>query len=446
MRFSHKMGALRDTICHVADMELIDPLKDLEGSGKMILKGGRIIDHFSNIDKVMDLAIRDGRIDAIGESISPKRGDALIDVKGLMVIPGLVDLHLHIHDLLTFDIKTVEESVVHGVTTGLTPGAANSLRAPSFLGSELDRGSLMNIGCYLGALGILGLSTTPEETIAYLRGEMSEDTALQKISRSRITIRTAPLAIGIKDHQAHFILSEERMKTIAHIAAKSNMLLMSHAQCPSYAEEMVKWAQGNHLHLAHTDAAATSGVEAYESVLKLIRDNENVSGELTASLLRRSRGDRDGIVISEEARRLSIEALKEGVISILISDSPSHAVKGFGDTKDCIPALMDLIEDGVLDPLNAIATMTTNPARLMAGVTGKSWWPKELGSLGEGTRADIVVINPIEREVVYTFVAGEMVAFEGRIIRKSYGAGGWVTRFGIIPQMGVGELTRVKRI
>jgi len=445
MRFTHRIGELRDTISHIRNMQLIDSAKNVGDSGRIILKGGRVIDPFSKTDKVLDLLIKDGRIDSIGESISPKRGDAFIDVKGFMVIPGLVDLHLHIHDLLTFDIKTVEESVVHGVTTGLSPGAANSLRAPSFLGSELDRGSLMNIGCYLGALGILGLHVTTEEIIEYLRGEMPEEVALQKISRSRITVRTAPLAIGIKDHQAHFILSGEKMKTIAHIAAKSNLLLMSHAQCPSYAQEMVKWAEGNHLHLGHTDATATSGLEAFEGVLGLIRDNKNVTGELTTTLLRRSRGDRDGIVISKEAQRLSLDALREGIITILISDGPSHSVKGFGDTKDSIPAIMDLIEDGVLDPLSAFATMTTNPARLMATVTGEDWWQKELGSLREGTRADIAIINPMEREVVYTFVNGEMVAFEGRVIRKSYGAGGWVTRFGIIPQMGVGDLTRIRR-
>ena len=37
-----------------------------------------------------------------------------------------------------------------------------------------------------------------------------------------------------------------------------------------------------------------------------------------------------------------------------------------------------------------------------------------------------------------------MVAFEGRVIKKGYGAGGWVTRFGILEQMGVGEVTRIK--
>ena len=238
MRFTHKIGELRDTISYIKNMVLIDAAGNLRDTGRTILKGGRVIDPFSKTDRVLDLALKDGRIDSIKESINPKPGDAFIDVQGLMVIPGLVDIHLHIHDLLTFDIRTLEESVVHGVTTGLTPGAANSLRAPSFLGSELDRGSLMNIGCYLGALGILGLNATPEETIEYLRGEMPEDVARQKISRSRITLRTAPLTIGIKDHQAHFILSKEKMKAIAHIAAKSNLLLMSHAQCPSYAQEM----------------------------------------------------------------------------------------------------------------------------------------------------------------------------------------------------------------
>ncbi len=445
MRFAHKIGELPDVVSYVKDMELIDVSRNFKETGRIILKGGRVIDPFSKIDKNLDLAIKDGGIESIEESINPEQGDTFLDVQGLILIPGLLDIHLHLYDLLTYDVRIMEEAVVHGVTTALSPGAANSLRAPSFLGSELDRGSLMNMGIYIGALGILGLNATPEEIIAYMRGEMPEDMALQKISRSRFTVKTAPLAIGIKDHAAHFILSEENMKTIAHIADRSNLLLMSHTQCPSYAQEMVKWAEGNHLHMGHTDAAATAGVKGYESVLGLIKDNKNVTGELTTTLLRPSRGDRDGIVISEEARKLSLEAIKEGIITILISDGPSHSVKGFGDVKDSIPAVLDLIEGGILDPLDAFATMTTNPARLMARVTGRDWWLKELGSLSEGSRADIAVINPVEKEVVYTFVNGEMVAFEGRVVRKGYGAGGWVTRFGVLPQMGVGEVTRIKR-
>lgn len=445
MRFKQPIGQLPNVVAHVRNMELIDPFKDIPENAKLVIKRGRVIDPLSKTDKIMDLAIQGGKISSVRESIEVARGDAYIDAEGLMVVPGLFDIHLHLYDILTFDIPIMEEAVVHGVTTGLTPGAANSLRAPSFLGSELDRGSLMNMGVYLGALGVLGQNASDQELIAFMRGELDENIGLQKISRSRFTLKTAPLAIGIKDHAAHFILSEENMRRAAYIAAESKLLFMSHTQCSSYAEEIVRWAEGHSVHLGHTDATGTSGEDAYKTVLGLIRNNENVTGELTTTLLRRSRGDRDGIVISEACRELSLNALKEGVIDIMVSDTPSHSVKGFGDVKDSVPAILDLIELGVLDPIRAFATMSTNPARLMAKVTGQDWWVNELGSLAEGSRADIAVINPLEKEVVYTFVNGEMVAFEGRIIKKGYGAGGYVTRFGILPCMGVGEVTRIKR-
>jgi adenine deaminase len=100
MRFSHKAGELRDTISSIKGMELINAANNQADTGRIILKGGRVIDPFSRTDKILDLAIKDGRIESVNESISPKRGDAFISVQGLMVIPGLVDLHLHIHDLL----------------------------------------------------------------------------------------------------------------------------------------------------------------------------------------------------------------------------------------------------------------------------------------------------------------------------------------------------------
>lgn len=446
VRFKQPIGQLPNVVAHVRNMELINPFKDIPENAKLVVKRGRVIDPLSNTDKIMDLAIQGGKISSVRESIELVKGDAYIEAEGLMVVPGLFDIHLHLYDLLTFDIPIMEEAVVHGVTTGLTPGAANSLRAPSFLGSELDRGSLMNMGVYLGALGVLGQNASDQELIAFMRGELDEDTGLQKISRSRFTLKTAPLAIGIKDHAAHFILSEENMRRAAFIASESKLLFMSHTQCSSYAEEIVKWAEDRPVHLGHADATGTAGEEAYKTVLGLIRNNENVTGKLTTTLLRRSRGDRDGIVISEACRKLSLNALSEGVIDILVSDTPSHSVKGFGDVKDSVPAILDLIELGVLDPIRAFATMSTNPARLMAKVTGQDWWLKELGSLAEGSRADIAVINPLEKEVVYTFVNGEMVAFEGRIIKKGYGAGGYVTRFGILPGMGVGDVTRIKRV
>jgi len=61
----------------------------------LLLRGGHVIDPKNQIDAVMDVAIKDGHIARVAKALSP--GDALksIDVRGLYVTPGLIDLHFH---------------------------------------------------------------------------------------------------------------------------------------------------------------------------------------------------------------------------------------------------------------------------------------------------------------------------------------------------------------
>ena len=61
-----------------------------------ILKGGHLIDPKNNIDRVMDVAIQDGKIAAIAQNIDPKLGKQVIDVTGKYVTPGLIDIHGHV--------------------------------------------------------------------------------------------------------------------------------------------------------------------------------------------------------------------------------------------------------------------------------------------------------------------------------------------------------------
>ena len=61
-----------------------------------ILKGGHLIDPKNNIDRVMDVAIQDGKIAAIAQNIDPKLGKQVIDVSGKYVTPGLIDIHGHV--------------------------------------------------------------------------------------------------------------------------------------------------------------------------------------------------------------------------------------------------------------------------------------------------------------------------------------------------------------
>lgn len=61
-----------------------------------ILKGGHLIDPKNNIDRVMDVAIQDGKIAAIAQNIDPQLGKQVIDISGKYVTPGLIDIHGHV--------------------------------------------------------------------------------------------------------------------------------------------------------------------------------------------------------------------------------------------------------------------------------------------------------------------------------------------------------------
>lgn len=61
----------------------------------LLLRGGHVIDAKNHIDAVMDVAIKDGRIAQVAPSLKPADAIKTIDVKGMYVTPGLIDLHTH---------------------------------------------------------------------------------------------------------------------------------------------------------------------------------------------------------------------------------------------------------------------------------------------------------------------------------------------------------------
>jgi len=83
--------------------------------------------------------------------------------------------------------------------------------------------------------------------------------------------------------------------------------------------------------------------------------------------------------------------------------------------------------------------MTCNVTNLLAQTTGEDWWEKELGHLGVGARANITIIDPKVKRTIYTFINGSLAAFESRLIRNAFGAGGLVTKYGIFEKTGYGE-------
>jgi len=62
----------------------------------LVLRGGRLVDPRNRIDGVMDLAVTEGTIAAVAESIDAAQAKVVVDARGLLVVSGLVDLHAHV--------------------------------------------------------------------------------------------------------------------------------------------------------------------------------------------------------------------------------------------------------------------------------------------------------------------------------------------------------------
>ena len=64
----------------------------------LLLRGGHVLDAKNHIDAVMDVAIKDGRIARVAPKLNPADAIKAIDVRGLYVTPGLIDLHVHVYN------------------------------------------------------------------------------------------------------------------------------------------------------------------------------------------------------------------------------------------------------------------------------------------------------------------------------------------------------------
>ena len=80
----------------------------------LVVRGGTIVDGSGGQARQGDVAVRDGRISAVGGKAGPARRE--LDATGLLVTPGWVDLHTHYDGQATWD-PLITPSSWHGVTT-----------------------------------------------------------------------------------------------------------------------------------------------------------------------------------------------------------------------------------------------------------------------------------------------------------------------------------------
>jgi dihydroorotase len=88
----------------------------------LVIKGGRVLDASQKIDRILDVAIRQGKITALQPDIPATDAGEVFDAQGRIVTPGLVDIHSHVRPAEL----SAEQVLSGGVTTVVDAGSRGS--------------------------------------------------------------------------------------------------------------------------------------------------------------------------------------------------------------------------------------------------------------------------------------------------------------------------------
>ncbi len=127
----------------------------------LLIKGGRVIDPAQNVDGVFDVAINGQKIALVAKDISAAEGKQVLDAKGKIVTPGLIDMHCHIYDSIhDISIEPDIAGVKQGVTTVVDGGSTGHATFNAFP-KYIIPPSKSTVFCFLH-LSSLGQLLTPE--------------------------------------------------------------------------------------------------------------------------------------------------------------------------------------------------------------------------------------------------------------------------------------------
>jgi dihydroorotase len=100
----------------------------------LVIRGGRVIDPAQGLDGVLDVAVRDGRVAAVGATLSSGDAREVLEARGQLVLPGLIDTHAHVYQYVTgrFGLEADMVGVHSGTTTVVDQGGPSCMTLPGF--------------------------------------------------------------------------------------------------------------------------------------------------------------------------------------------------------------------------------------------------------------------------------------------------------------------------
>lgn len=385
----------------------------------ILIRGGTVIDPANDIDGVFDLVIDKDRVAELvkpGEFPESKAGE-VIDAKGMWVVPGLIDLHVHLREPGLEWKETVRSGSLAAIAGGFTSICCMPNTRPSNHCAEtteyiLDRAKEAQAARVhpLGAVSI-DLRGTEMAPLSELRkagcvafsddGEPIWDSGLMRRALEWCLMLDCPISCHEEDKKLSCggSMNESALSTRLGLKGQHGV-----AEDVMIARDIeLARVTGAKVHICHVSTAR--GVEL---IRRAKNDGIFVTAEATPHHLTltedvvaeydtnakmapplRAAADRDGVRAG----------IKDGTIDCVASDHAPHeldskrvefAIATFGilGLQTSLPLILEFVRSGYIPRKRAIELFTAGPARAFG---------LEYGRLNKGAKADITVIDPEHR-------------------------------------------------
>ena len=412
---------------------------------RIVLRRGRVVDPVADLDGVRDVLIEEGRIADLGDvdAGDARRDTEVIDCSGLIVAPGLVDLHTHLREPGFEHKETIEtgtRAAAVGGYTAIAPMAntepvadhAGVIHEVRDLAAAVGLCDVFPVGAITKGLEGESLAEIGEMVAAGVR-MFSDDgrcVPTARLLRNALVYAKAFDDVVIAEHCEDASLAEGGQM---HEGYHSYSLGLRGQ--PAEAEEVivardlaVARLTGTRLHLCHLSSA-----RSVELVRRAKEEGIRVTAEVTPHHLVFT--DEDLVTYdtnlkvnpplrSAEDRDALREGLADGTIDVIATDHAPHAVEEKEAEFDQSPpgtigletalavVLTELVGPGILTIGRAIEGMSSIPARILGAADHG-------GAIERGRPANLVVFDPGETWVVEAPFASKSrnAAFLGRALR-----------------------------
>jgi dihydroorotase len=360
----------------------------------LLLQGGHVIDAKNSIDAVRDVAIRDGKIAAVAQHVDPAQAFKVVNVRGLYVTPGLIDIHVHVYAGTGEPRSYAGDSSLYpdgytlraGVTTAADAGCAGWRNFEDFKQRVIDRAKTR----ILAFINIVGNG---------MRGSKYENDLadMQAKPTAEMAMKYKGLIIGVKT--AHYAGPEwtpvEQAVEAGTIASIPVMVDFGANRKERPMSELVtkKLRPG----------------DIYTHCYSGLRDELDASGHVNPAMFE---ARKRGVIFDvghgggSFAWRVAVPAIRQGFLPDSIS-TDLHTASMNSGMKDMDNLMSKFLVMGL--PLkDVVAESTWNPAREIHR--------EDLGNLSPGAVADVAVLRVERGDFGYSDMYGARLKGNQRLI------------------------------